>query len=298
MAQEVGFKTSAGQRKRIKRGHQCVHILLSFEFARGHTMSRFMTLLSFYVTLLISSVSAAPPSSQVRLTSGIFTGLSVSNGTERWLGIPFAEPPLGPLRFKAPEALKQPSRNAKTAATFGDACPQAPSLGLGAPTSEDCLFLNVCLEYSRCLSIHGEILGLASFEYQKRCKTPCSCLVLCECCYILSMDINVIEPQLGRRLYGWVKALRLLAFEPLMLTSTLERRQIILLIQLVSIHTCIVRSSFNTSLTGIINRSVAIGKPIIFVSTYVLQFYILSVVKTFPQQLSCQHIRFCEYDSR
>ncbi|KAH8094624.1 alpha/beta-hydrolase [Cristinia sonorae] len=102
-----------------------------------------LALFSFASTLLLSPVLAAQPPLQVKLTSGTFTGLSISNGTERWLGIPFAQPPVGRLRFKAPVAISHPSAAAKTAATFGNACPQIPSSGLGAPISEDCLFLNV-----------------------------------------------------------------------------------------------------------------------------------------------------------
>ncbi|KAA1469629.1 alpha/beta-hydrolase [Dentipellis sp. KUC8613] len=64
--------------------------------------------------------------------SGTFRGVATPNNTERWLGIPYAEPPVGSLRFKAPNAT-----------SFGDACPQPPSDSLGAPTGEDCLFINV-----------------------------------------------------------------------------------------------------------------------------------------------------------
>lgn len=88
-------------------------------------------------------VAAAPDSLTVRLTSGTFRGLSIANGTDRWLGIPFAQPPVGPLRFKAPVAIVHPSQSVRAASNFGNACPQVPSSSLGAPISEDCLFLNV-----------------------------------------------------------------------------------------------------------------------------------------------------------
>ncbi|CAL1694184.1 unnamed protein product [Somion occarium] len=80
---------------------------------------------------------------QVNLTSGTFLGQTVPNGTDNWLGIPFARPPIGPLRFKAPVAITRPPAAVKNASIFGDACPQTPSNSLGAPQSEDCLFLNV-----------------------------------------------------------------------------------------------------------------------------------------------------------
>ncbi|KAL4251537.1 Carboxylic ester hydrolase [Abortiporus biennis] len=86
----------------------------------------------------------SPSSLEVHLTSGNFVGLSVPNGTERWLGIPFAQPPIGGLRFKAPVPITRPSSNAvKNASEFADACPQVPTDSVGAPMSEDCLYLNV-----------------------------------------------------------------------------------------------------------------------------------------------------------
>ena len=84
---------------------------------------------------------------------------SRSTGTYSWLGIPYAEPPVGPLRWKAP-VPHQPWRGVREADTSGNGCIQqgrmfspAPSGphygldvrdGLGKPVgSEDCLTLNV-----------------------------------------------------------------------------------------------------------------------------------------------------------
>lgn len=95
-----------------------------------------------------AAVSTAGP--QVALTSGTFVGTtSVLNGTDRWLGIPFAQHPTGVLRFKAPVPIAQPSPDIQQAVVFGSACPQVPSNILGAPMAEDCLFLNVCVDYHR-----------------------------------------------------------------------------------------------------------------------------------------------------
>ncbi|KAI0363529.1 alpha/beta-hydrolase [Pilatotrama ljubarskyi] len=105
-------------------------------------------LASWYVyvsgAILTTLVSAAPPTSLVVSTSaGSFRGLSTGNCTEKWLGVPFAQPPVRSLRFKAPVAITNVQRTIKDAFTFGNACPQVPSSSLGAPLSEDCLFLNV-----------------------------------------------------------------------------------------------------------------------------------------------------------
>ena len=98
--------------------------------------------------LSVLAAAAAPGPLQLRLTSCTFRGLNLSNGTDRWLGIPFARPPVGPLRFKAPVSITKPPLAVKNAFTFGDACAQVPSDTLGAPQSEDCLSLNVRLSAS------------------------------------------------------------------------------------------------------------------------------------------------------
>ena len=80
----------------------------------------------------------------VHLTSGSFRGeASTLNATEKWLGIPFAQPPLGKLRFKAPVAISIPLKGLQDATKFGDSCPQLPSATTFGTQSEDCLSLNV-----------------------------------------------------------------------------------------------------------------------------------------------------------
>ncbi|KAI0317612.1 alpha/beta-hydrolase [Amylostereum chailletii] len=98
------------------------------------------------LTLSILTLKAlvAPASTlDVVTTAGTYRGVSVSNGTERWLGIPFAQTPVGGLRFKAPVPLAEPAIGVQVADTFGDACPQPARSTLGAPISEDCLHLNI-----------------------------------------------------------------------------------------------------------------------------------------------------------
>ncbi|KAF9068992.1 alpha/beta-hydrolase [Rhodocollybia butyracea] len=91
---------------------------------------------------LVESQSSA--SLDVSLTSGRYSGVTVpANGTDKWLGIRYATPPVGNLRFKAPSPITKPSSTLQDASNFGNACPQRPSTTLGAPMSEDCLFLNV-----------------------------------------------------------------------------------------------------------------------------------------------------------
>ena len=64
---------------------------------------------------------------------------------ERYFGIPYAEPPLGDLRFRKP-IPKQPLKSPYKAVKHGDACYQmdiVPGFTKGLTFSEDCLFLNL-----------------------------------------------------------------------------------------------------------------------------------------------------------
>ena len=92
-----------------------------------------------------SSVSA-PSSSEgvnVKIKTGVFRGVTTADKVDKFLGIPFAQPPTGNLRFKAPVAITKASNTVRDASQFGNACPQPASSSLGAPIAEDCLFLNV-----------------------------------------------------------------------------------------------------------------------------------------------------------
>ena len=82
--------------------------------------------------------------------AGPLVGFRDAYGAHAWLGIPFAKPPVGALRWRAPEPM--PAWQAtREALAFGASCTQfASSLGgddsvePGTPVgSEDCLFLNV-----------------------------------------------------------------------------------------------------------------------------------------------------------
>lgn len=87
----------------------------------------------------------------IKLNTGSFRGTRADNGTERWLGIPYAVPPLGKLRFKAPVPLPSAAGTVtiNNASQFGNACPQPPFFtAIDAPISEDCLVLNVSIECS------------------------------------------------------------------------------------------------------------------------------------------------------
>jgi para-nitrobenzyl esterase len=103
------------------------------------------TVLSVSAVVLFASsarpASAAPTAvscasgSTVQTNSGPVCGI-VTNGVEQWLGIPYAAPPVGALRWEAPQP-PTPWTTTLQATQFGDQCIQVSG------GSEDCLYLNV-----------------------------------------------------------------------------------------------------------------------------------------------------------
>ncbi|KAJ7086182.1 alpha/beta-hydrolase [Mycena belliarum] len=92
---------------------------------------------------LLHPFSVTGASLDATIKTGTFRGISTTNGIEKWLGLRFAEPPVGSLRFKAPVPITKASGGIVNASAFGNACPQPASATLGAPVAEDCLFLNI-----------------------------------------------------------------------------------------------------------------------------------------------------------
>ena len=70
-----------------------------------------------------------------------------ADGVWSYLGIPYAAPPVGELRWKPTQPVK-PWKDVRACVKYGPSCPQRISLmdvgllGVGR-TSEDCLYLNV-----------------------------------------------------------------------------------------------------------------------------------------------------------
>ena len=81
----------------------------------------------------------------VKLINGSFRGTVEDNGVYTWKGIPYAKPPVGELRWKAPEPVEA-SDESFDAFDFGYSCPQYEWPSEPASyneISEDCLTLNV-----------------------------------------------------------------------------------------------------------------------------------------------------------
>jgi para-nitrobenzyl esterase len=77
----------------------------------------------------------------VEIADGKLEG-DVMGGSVRFLKIPFATPPLGPLRWKAPQK-NEPWTGVRHETSFASPCPQPPSQQSPASLDEDCLYLNV-----------------------------------------------------------------------------------------------------------------------------------------------------------
>jgi para-nitrobenzyl esterase len=85
----------------------------------------------------VRTVAAQPATSRARTESGSLQG-TMSDGVISFKGIPYAAPPIGVLRWRAPRpAGRWPG--VRDASKFGPECMQADDV----PKSEDCLTLNI-----------------------------------------------------------------------------------------------------------------------------------------------------------
>ncbi len=97
----------------------------------------------------IYAIEKANPQTKRTLPVGEIVGGDGRYGAYAWLGIPYAEPPVGDLRWRDPQPAK-PWAGVHEALSFGAACPQYTSMiaGVSGPRGtvggdEDCLSLNV-----------------------------------------------------------------------------------------------------------------------------------------------------------
>jgi para-nitrobenzyl esterase len=96
------------------------------------------------LAVVAGSGSAMAQITQATVTGGKIAGTAV-DGLGEFKGIPFAAPPVGDLRWKAPQPVK-PWSDVKQTTHFGDACMQGGGgggAGKGIPYDEDCLYLDV-----------------------------------------------------------------------------------------------------------------------------------------------------------
>ena len=92
-------------------------------------------------TALPSPASGHGPGPIVLTAGGSVHG-KTTGPTDEYLGIPYTAPPVGALRWEAPQPAA-PWPGVRQATSFAPHCPQPPSAFGVASTSEDCLYLNV-----------------------------------------------------------------------------------------------------------------------------------------------------------
>jgi carboxylesterase type B len=86
------------------------------------------------------NVHNAPAAPTVRVLNGTYVGKYLpSFNQDAFLGMPFAQPPLGELRFRWPRELNSSWNGVRTATEYGYSCYQYNSR---TDLNEDCLTLN------------------------------------------------------------------------------------------------------------------------------------------------------------
>lgn len=104
-----------------------------------------LLLLAATAAMVPASLPAQQASSVVKTDRGQVRG-SVEDGVVSWKGIPFAKPPVGALRWRAPQPADAWSGVRETTAYSHD-CMQVPfpsdAAPLGTTPAEDCLYANV-----------------------------------------------------------------------------------------------------------------------------------------------------------
>ncbi|XP_070551710.1 acetylcholinesterase-like [Ptychodera flava] len=118
----------------------------------SHSAQNKMRYLKIAVSLaLISHVASSDPLVEIKTGTLIGTAVEFSHAdvdidrtVNVFRGIPYAEPPVGNLRFRPPQS-KTAWHGVHDARDFGPICiqPYNPNLPLDETESEDCLFLNV-----------------------------------------------------------------------------------------------------------------------------------------------------------
>jgi para-nitrobenzyl esterase len=111
-------------------------------------VARLVAALIAVIALIVPIVLGAPPAARagdtVRIDTGVLKGVT-ADGVTSFKGIPFAAPPVGPLRWRPPMPPAAWT-GVRDASRQGEICMQVLSKDNGVgpgPASEDCLTLNI-----------------------------------------------------------------------------------------------------------------------------------------------------------
>jgi para-nitrobenzyl esterase len=104
--------------------------------------------LSICLSLQVSALATAADNLTIAIASGQIRGATRPSGGAEFLGIPYAQPPVGELRWREPQPA-QGWRGTRDATKFGAPCAQRDLGGWNRRDAEsgkeDCLFLNVMI---------------------------------------------------------------------------------------------------------------------------------------------------------
>jgi para-nitrobenzyl esterase len=134
----------------------------------------------------------------IQTAQGAVQGIHVA-GVDQYRGMPYAQAPIGNLRWVAPQA-PLPWQGVRDGSRFGAACPQARGpLADNGPQSEDCLWLNVYVPPTATgaskpviLWVHGSGTVLGSGSYYDASKLA------------LATDAVVVTFNYRLGAFGWL----------------------------------------------------------------------------------------------
>ena len=111
--------------------------------------TRFRSLFILFLVVCFALAAFAASDESVKVQQGLVSGMAGKNpDVTVYRGIPYAAPPVGDLRWKAPQPPVS-WKDTREAKQFGNSCPQTsyPSGSIyqskPEPMSEDCLYLNI-----------------------------------------------------------------------------------------------------------------------------------------------------------
>lgn len=96
--------------------------------------------LLLFICLLNPCIGISQSAPKAAVTGGEIQGRMLEGGGAVFLGIPYAQPPVGELRWREPMPVK-PWPEVRDATKYGPPCTQMGQKGFSG--SEDCLYLNV-----------------------------------------------------------------------------------------------------------------------------------------------------------
>jgi len=94
------------------------------------------------LSIALLAISANAADVDVAITSGQIRGSSLDQGGAVFKGVPYAQPPVGDLRWREPMPVKSWT-GVRDATSFGSPCAQNSGNRIMENSKEDCLFLNV-----------------------------------------------------------------------------------------------------------------------------------------------------------